>query len=340
MQQTRLLTRLVTRLAMLAAVICGTPALANDSTAELSVGGLVFKQTSDVSMESEELIITGDNITVRYKFLNQTPGPVTLQVAFPLPDIDLADAENIAIPTSDPVNFMGFQTRIDGRPVQFSIVQRAYLGDKEVSQAIKAANLPLLPLGGHEEKIAALAQPLRDKLLNDGLIAQSGSNEQGQPIYSGAWLVKTAVVRQQVFPPGKVVDVEHRYKASVGVSFDSVLRKAVRESKGMEKEFQRYRTDYCVPDDLLRGLDKITGLADANTAKLMERRISYVLKTGANWAGPIKDFRLVVDKGKTDTMTAFCLDNVKRISPTAFEVRAQNFTPERDLKILFISKRP
>jgi len=146
-------------------------------------------------------------------------------------------------------------------------------------------------------------------------------------------------VRQQVFPAGKLINVEHRYTPSVGVTFDSVLRKSIRESKGMEREFQRYRTDYCVPDDLLRGLDKITGTVDANIAKLMERRISYVLKTGANWAGPIKDFRLVVDKGKPDTMTAFCADNVKRISPTAFEVRMQNFTPERDLKILFISRK-
>jgi len=332
-------TRLLARLWVFSAIIFGVPALANDSTAELSVGGLVFKQTPDVSMESEELIITGDNVTVRYKFLNQTASPITLQVAFPLPDIDLADADQIAIPTSDPVNFMGFQTRVDGRPVQFSIMQRAYLGDKDVSQVIKAANLPLLPLGGHEERIAALPQPVRDKLLHDGLIAQSGSNEQGQPIYSGAWLVKTAVVRQQVFPAGKLINVEHRYTPSVGVTFDSVLRKSIRESKGMEREFQRYRTDYCVPDDLLRGLDKITGTVDANIAKLMERRISYVLKTGANWAGPIKDFRLVVDKGKPDTMTAFCADNVKRISPTAFEVRMQNFTPERDLKILFISRK-
>jgi hypothetical protein len=318
----------------------GASALANDSTAELSVGGLTFKTTADVSMESEELIITGETVTVRYKFLNQSPAPVTLQVAFPLPDIDLAEADNIAIPTVDPINFMGFQTKIDGRPVQFNIVQRAYLGDKDVTQAVKAAGLPLLPLAGHEEKIAALTPQVRDKLLNDGLIAQSGSNEQSQPIHSGAWLVKTAVLRQQLFPPGKVVDVEHRYKTSVGVSFDSVLRKAVRESKGMEKEFQRYRTDYCVPDDLLRSLDRMTGMADANTARLTERRVSYILKTGANWAGPIKDFRLVIDKGKADTMTAFCADNVKKLSPTAFEVRAQNFTPDRDLKILFISRRP
>jgi Domain of unknown function (DUF4424) len=50
----------------------------------------------------------------------------------------------------------------------------------------------------------------------------------------------------------------------------------------------------------------------ANTSKLLqERRIAYVLKTGANWSGPIKSFRLVVHKG-------FCFDNVKRDFPDRF----------------------
>jgi hypothetical protein len=125
---------------------------------------------------------------------------------------------------------------------------------------------------------------------------------------------------------------------SVGLSLDTVLRKAVRQTSTMAPEFQRYRTEYCIPDELLRGVDRLAGTADANIAKLQERRISYVLKTGANWAGPIKNFRLVVDKGRADRMVSFCADNVKKISPTSFEVRMKDFTPTQDLKILLISK--
>src|SRR5437588_5286061 len=89
--------------ALLFGVLCA-PALANDSTAELSVGGLVFTRNADISMESEELTITTDQVSVRYVFLNQSQNPVTVTVAFPLPDIDLSEAENYAIPTNDPVN--------------------------------------------------------------------------------------------------------------------------------------------------------------------------------------------------------------------------------------------
>ena len=106
----------------------------------------------------------------------------------------------------------------------------------------------------------------------------------------------------------------------------------------MEQEVKRYRSGYCVPEDLLRGIDRIAGDAEGNTAQLRERRINYVLKTGANWLGPIKDFKIVIDKGSPDRLISFCLDNVKKISSTAFQVRKKDFTPERDLKILLIGK--
>lgn len=322
-------------------IACGlgpAPAWANDSTAELSVGGLVFTRNSDVSMESEDLTITPEQVTVRYSFLNQSAKPVTLTVAFPLPDIDLSDSDNYAIPSTDPVNFVDFQTKIDGKAVTFTIHQQAFLGDKDVSTSVAAAGLPLLPIGTQQDKISQLAADAREKLIAEGLLIPAGTDPKGQQLYSGSWTVKTSVVRQQVFPPGKPVAVEHRYRTSVGMSFDTVLRKGLRENKDMEEEVKRYRADYCIPDDLLRGIDKIAGPAEANTAQLRERRISYILKTGANWAGPIKDFRLVVDKGRPNRLVSFCLDNVKKISPTSFEVRIKDFTPDKDLKILFISK--
>src|SRR5215831_4558756 len=101
------------------AAICA--ARANDSAAELSIGGLQFVRTDDVSIESEDLRISPDRVTVRYEFANTSGKPVTLTVAFPLPDIDLSEAETIALPSRDPVNFVDFETRIDGVPAPFRI---------------------------------------------------------------------------------------------------------------------------------------------------------------------------------------------------------------------------
>src|SRR3954452_17950271 len=118
-------------------------AYANDSTAELSIGGLVFTKSTDISMESEELTIATDQVSVRYVFLKQSQNPVTVTVAFPPPDIDLAEADNYAIPSADPVNFVGFQTKMDGRPVNFSVSQRAFLGEKDGAAGIKPGGLPI-----------------------------------------------------------------------------------------------------------------------------------------------------------------------------------------------------
>src|SRR5436190_14187034 len=114
-------SRLLCSVALLAFGSMGVAALANDSTAELSVGGLVFTRSAEISVESEELTITPEQVSVRYVLLNQTQNPTTVTVAFPLPDIDLSEADNYAIPTDDPDNFVAFQTKVDGKAVTFTI---------------------------------------------------------------------------------------------------------------------------------------------------------------------------------------------------------------------------
>ena len=312
---------------------------ANDTSAELAVGGLVFTKSSEVSIESEDLTITPDTVTVRYVFLNQSASPVTLTVAFPLPDIDLADGANVAFPTGDPLNFVGFSTKVDGKPINFTVNQRAILNNKDVTATLRDMGIPTLPVGAQQLKINELPQQTRDRAVTAGLLLQSGTNDKGEPLYEPTWTLKTSVVRQQTFPPGKPVPVEHRYRTSVGMSFESVLRQGLRQNKALESEVQRYKANYCILDDFLKSIDKLAGADEANKAKVQERRISYVMKTGANWAGPIKNFRLVVDKGQPDRIVSFCGDGVKKISATAFEMRASAFTPTRDLNIIIVGRK-
>jgi Domain of unknown function (DUF4424) len=320
-------------------VIAGfSAAQANDSAAELSVGGLNFTKSADISMESEELTITPDLVTVRYTFRNNAAAPVNLTVAFPLPDLDLAEAATYAIPTNDSVNFVGFETKVDGKPVKLNIVQRAVLGTKDIGATLRGLGVPMLPVGAQQIKLTELAQPARDKLIDEGLLMQAGTNDQGRPLYEATWTVKTSAVRQQTFAPGRLTTVEHRYRPSVGLSQDTVLRKGLRQNKGMEREVERYRNEYCIQPAFLDALDKLGGRAEGNTGKVQERRIAYRLKTGANWAGPIKDFRLVVDRQKAERLVSFCAPNMKPISPTAIEVSAKDFTPDKDLKILIVGR--
>ena len=180
-----------------------TTASANDSAAELSIGGLVFKKTDSVAIESEELTITLETVTVRYQFRNQSPNPVTLTVAFPLPDLDLSDGANYAIPQADSVNFVKFETKVDGKPIDFTIHQRAMLGDRDVTAQLKEAGIPPLPLDNLPALIKALPDAARKRMLDQGLLVQAGSNDRGQPLYDAGWRVSTSAVREQTFPPNR-----------------------------------------------------------------------------------------------------------------------------------------
>jgi hypothetical protein len=72
-----------------------------------------------------------------------------------------------------------------------------------------------------------------------------------------------------------------------------------------------------------------------NGKELSERRLEYVLVTGAHWAGPIKDFRLVIDKLDPGHIISAC-GKFKRISATQFELRETDFYPLRNLEVLVL----
>ena len=318
------------------AVACA--ARANDSAAELSIGGLQFVRSADIAIESEDLRISPDRVTVRYQFANSSGKPVSLTVAFPLPDIDLSEAENVALPSTDPVNFVDFETRIDGVPAPFRIDQRAMVGDKDVSALLAQFKLPLLPIGSREIRIADLPEATRTTLADRGLLMPAGTDDKGRQRYAAAWIAKTSAVRQQMFPPDRKVVVEHQYRPSVGTSFDTILRAALRRNRSLATEVERYRKDYCISDAFLTELDKRTGDKAVNASMLQERRINYVLKTGANWAGPIRSFKLTIDPGAGDRLVSFCPGRLQPVVPNALEFTAQDFWPESDLKILIVGR--
>lgn len=312
-------------------------AFANDSAAELSIGGLQFTRSPDVEMTSEDLKISLDRISVRYEFVNKSAAPVTLTVAFPLPDIDLAEGENISFPSNDPVNFVDFTTKIDGSAIKFNTDQRAFVGDKDVTAQLRDLNVPLLPLGAQQFRPQDLAPAVRSRMASEGLLMPAGSDERGKPLYSPGWIVKTAVYREQTFPASKPVIVEHSYRPSIGASPDTILRKGLRQDKAMAKEVERYRRDYCVNDEFFAELDKLSTAAHGHGPMLPERRISYILKTGANWAGPIKSFHLSIDS-HAGLLVSYCAGKLASSPKPALELRANNFTPDRDLKLLVVGR--
>ena len=97
--------------------LAATPALANDTMAQLGTGGLVFVRSDAVSMDSEDLFISADEIRVAYAFTNTGKDDVDSVVAFPMPDITGHIDDMAAIPDDTKDNFLDFSVETEGKAV-------------------------------------------------------------------------------------------------------------------------------------------------------------------------------------------------------------------------------
>jgi len=302
---------------------------ANDSIAETAVGGLTLLKTDAISMDSEDLFISRDRVEVKYRFTNTSDAPVDALVAFPLPRIPPGNdgGEEEAVYWGDPQASLAFETRVDGEKLPLQVVEQAFLRGRDVSARLSALGVPLNRLSPRfDAAVAALAKPVREGLLADKLIVEIGPGS-----WAGLWELQTTVTRRQTFPARKTILVEHRYKPLAGG--------AVGPSPQSETDFiftdARTKSKYCIDQDWRTSFERILQKQRKNS-NASEIFIGYVLTTGANWKGPIKDFHLVVDKGKPDSLVSFCAEGVKKISPTRFEVRYPSFTPTKDIEILIV----
>ena len=110
--------------------------------------------------------------------------------------------------------------------------------------------------------------------------------------------------------------------------------KALRDTE----EGRLAKARYCSDAAFFAAIDKRIGAPDRDPG-LPDWRVDYVLTTGANWAMPIGDFRLVVDKGRPSNLVSFCAAGVRKISPTQFEVRHRNWRPTQDLHVGIVEPR-
>ncbi len=312
-------------------------ARANDSEAELALGGLTLKQSDAISLESEDLFLSKAEVRVKYLFRNTSTKDVETLVAFPLPD-QVFD-ENGDMYYRDLRNGLGFETKVDGKPVSYTIVEQAIHQGVDVTARITGLGLPLNDNDDRKAftaKAAAIPTAEREKLEADGLLLKQefDAGQGPQVAYQQSWGLRMTVTRTQVFPAGKSVMVEHRYVPMTGGSLGANWNEEVRN----EDWFKTARDKFCVDDSWLAGFDKalLKYAKPGNTAPYAETWLGYVLSSGANWKGPIKDFRLVVDKGKEDSLVSFCAEGVMKISPTQFEVRKTNYEPKADINVLIV----
>ncbi len=294
-----------------------------------------------VEMRSEDLSISETAVKVRYRFANTTGRDQSVLVAFPMPNITIEGPDdNISVPSDDPENFLKFSTTVDGHPVAAHIEQRVFSRGVDQTAYLRSLGVPLAPhLAAAGAALDRLPKAVQQHLLKIGLAipddfdAGKGWEHHLQP----TWTLRTTYYWRQVFPAGRELAVEHDYTPSVGETSGSSL-----EADGFKTwpDYQRVVAKYCVDDAFMAAVARAKRAAGPDRQAFFEKRIDYVLSSGANWRAPISDFRLTIDKGRPDALVSFCMDGVTRVGPTRFEVRKTNFRPSRDLSILILEPPP
>lgn len=326
-------------------VLAAAPAArANDTTAALAAGGLVYVVNDQVAMQSEDLFISEEAVRVHYVFKNTTEADVKLLVAFPMPDVTIGPGTNISIPVRDADNFLAFETKVDGAPVETAMEQRAFALGIDRTALLRARGVPLAPF--REETQASLDKlppAAWNEFIEMGLafVDEYDAGKGMERHLSPLWTLKTTYYWTQDFPAGQEVVVDHAYRPSVGLSAGTLIGLDLHDNP-WAAEAQRGEMElFCVEPSLLAILRRAGKDADPpGVPPFSDARIEYVLKTGANWNGPIGDFTLTVDKGAPENLVSFCGRDVKKIAPTRFEMKAKDFYPDRDLGVLILKPYP
>jgi hypothetical protein len=301
--------------------------LANDSVAEKGAGGLILVHADAVTMEKEELYVSPSEVRVDYLFRNNENTDHTYLVAFPMPDIDPDDylESDNGIPDKNSDNFMDFKVKAAGVEVTPELEMRAQIAGIDITARLTALGIPLNPLAdATRDKLKAVPHDRLAELTTMGAIRYYEDTAEPE------WSLRSTYYWTQTFPANAGLAVSHVYKPAVGGTFFT--------TESLSDDY--YAKTYCVDADTAKALrKKLAALPDQNML-LVTSLVDYILTTGANWGGSIGDFRLVVDKEKPDAIVSFCMDRVKKIAPTQFEVRRKDFFPDKDLKVLIVNTPP
>lgn len=296
---------------------------ANDTLAELPAGRIEFSKTDDIEPLSEDLYLSTKQIRVEYRFFNRSNHDVTSIVAFPMPDRPAFWDSPIDLSEPTPDNFMNFATLVDDHPIKAQVEIGAVLRGRDITERLSKLNISIT---NPQDDLNKLSDRDCEQLVREQILYRDDcSSRFGR---HAAWDVKTNYFWTQTFPAGKEVAIKHSYRPVVGGSIVSDLPPGLGwpDVTGLS----------CVDEAFRSAVKRKTkGEYEAGYSAAW---YTYILTTAKNWASPIKQFRVIVDKESPDNLVSFCGDDVRKISPTQCEMRKTDFVPREDLHVVLVGR--
>jgi hypothetical protein len=199
-----------------ALALSGAPSRADDRVATLGAGGLSLEKTDKIALVSEDLYLSPTAVKVSYRFRNLTNADVETIVALPMPDVTRSVFETVEMPDPAHDNFLRFVTRVDGKPVDSQVEQRAFLEDPdkpdvEITERLKSLGVPLIPtMRAAGAALSALSE-LQLKALADAKIVYTEDAGGGKGANTERSDAALEVLAQAGLSGGEDLRVEQTY---------------------------------------------------------------------------------------------------------------------------------
>lgn len=312
------------------------PARPNDYVAEIANGGLRATREHRVRMLAEKLFISKTRIRVEYEYLNESNQDLSLTVAFPWPRYSFSPV----IRTYEP-SMLNFHSLENGKPLRVRPQIKAFLGDREITEALDRLRLGIADFGKadaddpKESQIARLSEGQRADLVRLGAL-------DGEDFFP-QWEVEVTYSWKQLFPAGKKVRIAHEYAPVTGGAavFDpGFFADPPRHNPGQGPGYASAPDPGCPDAGFLRALKKSR---ESHSAGTMDPQppiptdwVKYILTTANTWKGPIGEFELTVERDPGELVT-FCWDGpVTKVGSHRFQAKTKGFRPTRELTIYFV----
>ncbi len=320
----------LTKAAMICAILLApATALGNDSTARIGVGGLELTKTDNIRMVSEQLEISVARIRVTYRFLNTSDKDIKTTVAFPLPAFD---AMGVVGSRGNASPLESFRSFVDGQPVPVSKHRAYMMGNVDVTEKLRKIGLSYeqifdpqftcteLGVGGEANPGCHLTTAQLSELVKQNLA--------GGAIHETAYW-------EQSFPANKEIEVVHEYKPYVGHGNDHYDKLA--DYPSAQRRFADVCLDKGAYNVLTHGSANVPSIGD--NVQIYYLDVEYILGTGRNWKGPIKNFKLVLKKQSPLDVVSLCFPGkAVKTSPTTMEFSQTDFVPQDKLVVYFFQR--
>lgn len=282
-------------------------AMGNDSTIAESNGTIVFLKDADVSMEKERLFLSEELVQVDYIFQNHGGKMVEALMAFPMPPMFFGDMDHDEI--------KDFKLWVNDAPVKTN-KKLVILLDRK-----KDVTAELNRLGWSAKDLIQFLSNNREPLPGKKPLPKAWNDKDG----FSRLTVNEFFVWQQRFEPGLPVSVRHIYVPGLSSSVPQSARDMLKY----------HQADHCLDTTTRQLLNRL----DSQRTFIEWAALGYILLTGNNWAGPIKDFQLIIKKKHASDTISLCFkDELKKQDALTFTFSQTNYQPQRNLNILFFRK--